>query len=485
MTTATYIPRGVREASNILSKSDKILLYADPDIDGVTAYQLVRKVLITYNKSFQIYINENRQHGFKMTHEQVEQLMGYTVILVDAGMTREELVYLTKNGVNIINIDHHHLPYDELVHVIDPITQCEGVIINNQYPFEPEDMRFLSGAGVVYYTFKAMFPEVYTYDEVALVGLSLLSDIRVLDSPLAKRFLQVTYNHQSEYIDYLINLAKPERDYGFGKILFDRNFIDFTFSPKINALFRLNKGYDAIRIFEGSYINQGDLDVYRGIQKAITSVILENLQGEELSNLTFKYVDSNLPLPYDYDITNFIGLACSQVSNGGKTTVLFVREDGKVKRGSLRGISDDVDYLSILRRHGFKADGHPNAFGIIEVDLANIDLEALNREIAYHEQGYEQRKYEGRLLPVENLSFFLSSKADGVADHNNYTRDNQRIFVRYTGKNISRMDFGKVTKFQVDGVEVLCFDPNLTIETGLILPVKERGKYIKFYLQPY
>lgn len=481
-----YIPRGVQEASNILSKTDKVLVYGDPDIDGAVAFELTRRVLERYQKPYQTYINENRQHGFKMSHEDALKLKGYTVILVDAGMTKDELVYLTDLGINVINIDHHHLSYTELVHIVSPTTGAEGVIINNQYPFEPEDKRFLSGAGVVYYVFKAMFPQLYGKDEIALVGLSLLSDIRSLDEELARQFLYFTYNHKSDYMTYLINLTKPQRDFGFGTQTFDRNYIDFTFSPRINALFRLNKGYEALDVFKpDGYTSTGQLDVYRSIQKANTDYIVENLQGENFSNLAFKFVDSNLKLPYDYEITNFIGVACSQMKNAGKTSIIFVKENGKIKRGSLRGLCNDVDYLGILRKHGFKAEGHPFACGVTEVDLNTVNLEALNAEIAQAEHGYEERKYENRIIYVENLAFFLNNQADKIAEHNNYVRDNQRYFIKYTGKNATSFEKGKAREFNIDGVKVVGFSHSLTLDKDLILPVKERGSYINFYLQPY
>lgn len=478
-----YIPRGVREASDILSKSTKFLIYYDPDIDGAISGELTRRFLTAYNQPFMYYINENRQHGLKMPDDKLNQLVGFTILLVDAGMTKQEIIKLTSMGINIINIDHHHINEDDFVYVENEQTGARGVIVNNQYPFEPEEYRFLSGAGVVYYVLKAM--GFGTKEEKALVGLSLLSDIRPIENDIAKDFLHATYNHKTQYLQYLIDVAKPDRDFGFGIQTFDRNYIDFTFSPKINALFRLNKGDDAISIFSGSYKSQGELDVYRRIQNSIRDTIIENLKGTELSNLTYKYVDSNLPLPYQFDITNFVGLACSQLKNFGKTTILFVRENGNIKRGSVRGLCDDVDYLEVFRHYGFKAEGHKNAFGVLSVDFSNVDLHGLNATIEKLEFGYEERKYTGRLLDVNNLAFFLNSKNASFADYNNYVRDHSRIFLRYTGSNIERYQKGKAIEYNLDGVKVLAFDESLAVNDALILPVSERGGYIQFYLKGY
>lgn len=484
-----YYPQGITEAQFILQNSTNFLVYYDPDIDGAVSGDIVRRVLEYYNLPYMRYINENRAHGYKMTDDQLDKLAqnNTTIILVDAAMTEDEIKHITARGVSIINIDHHHIHSTQFFSHHDPNTNKYGVIINNQYPEEPNEMRYLSGGGMVYYVFKALAPEVMNSDTEALVGLSLLSDIRPIENPYAKAFLKVLYSQKSELTQYLINLVKPKMDFGFGEIILDRNFIDYTLSPKINALFRMNKGYEAIDIFRQDYVNTGQLEEYRSIQNEACATIIENLEGEEFSNLTFKFVDINLELPTTETITNFIGLACSQVKGEDKTTILFVKEGDKIKRGSLRGLCDDVNYLGILRKHGFTAEGHPNAFGIISVDFDKVNLQALNEDIKEAEKGYTERKYIDRILDVSNLAFFLQSSDTFIADYNNYVRDPSRIFLRYTGSelNIEGHTRGSAIIYDIDGIEVKCFDPSLHPLRSLILPVLERGKYINFYLKPY
>lgn len=486
-----YIPTGTRKVSEILQKfgPDKVfVIQYDPDVDGVISGELVRRILVTYGRPHFYYINDNRTHGFKMSDAEIEHLVGKVLIFVDASMSYEDLKKLTSRGVDVIAIDHHAIPYQELVYLRNPQTGCEGIIINNQYPFEPEEYRFLSGAGVVYYVFKAIFPELFGQEEKALVGLSLLSDVRPIENPIAQDFLYTTYHIDSPLFQYFVDLTKGNYDFGFGVPVMDRNFIDYTFCPKVNALFRLNKGEDAIRLFMGQFDSSLDLDIYRNVQNAIVDSIIENLQGEEFSNLVCKYVPSNLSLPYNFGLTNFIGLACSRIKNAGKTAFLFVEEDGKVKRGSVRGLCDGIDYLNLFRQYGFKAEGHKNAFGVLEVDFANVDFAALNNAIAELELGYKETRYQGRILEVSNLSFFLNSPNIKLADYNNYLRDSYRYYVKYVGSNVVDLGVnksGKLREYEVDGVRVKSFDPTLDFHNALILPIKERRSYINFFLRPY
>lgn len=481
-----YRPKGLKEASAILSVSYDFLLYYDPDIDGAVSGELVRRLLVSGNKPFAYYINENRTHGFRLSDRQISLLAGKTLILVDAAMTRAEIEMLTARGVNVINIDHHNIDEVELVSHRDPVTSAQGIIINNQYPFEPEEYRFLSGAGMVYYTLEGMFPGFLGPEGKALVGLSLLSDIRPIESDLARDFLHTTYTAKTPLTAYFVDLVKEDYDFGFGVQTFDRNFIDFTFSPRVNSLFRLNKGDQAIQLFQGNFENGKDLKIYRNVQNSVRDTIIDHMQVTEFSNLFFSFVDlETIPNNYGYDFTNFIGLACSKLKNDGKTTLLFAKQGGAIKRGSVRGLADDVNYLDIFRRHGFDAEGHQNAFGVKGVNFDTLDLQALNQELAEKEAGYNQRKYLGRILEVNSLSFFSNSENSQIADHNNYVRDARRVYLRYTGSNITRQEKGRAVLYQVDGYKVLSFEPDLDFNNGLILPVKERGSYINFYLKRY
>lgn len=481
-----YVPRGIPELKLILTKTHEAFIKYDPDIDGTVAGEFMRRFLHRFGIPYTYGINDNRQHGLKMSDDVLLPLKGKTIFLVDAGTSLEELRHVTSLGINIVNIDHHHIDHQDLVFFQNTETGAYALMINNQYPFEPEALRFLSGAGVVYYTLEALVPGFCTLDEAALVGLTLLSDIRPLESKLAQEFLTITYMHDSPQMSYLLKCTRPDRDWGFGEQTFDRNYIDYTFSPKINALFRLNKGHAAIDLFRGAFkIQPQQLDEFRRVQNSIRDLIIQNLKGVELSNLIFKGVGSHVRSVYQYDITNFIGLACSRLSNGQKTAFLYVEENGKIKRGSVRGKCDDVDYLSIFRKYGFQAEGHHNAFGVISVDLPRVDIVALNAEIAQHEQGYEGRKYVGRLFPVSNLSMFMSTpRGKKIAEMNNYLRDSQRIYLEYKGTPQAVEQRGKMTAYLVDGIEVRSFEPGLAFEDGLILPVNERRKYIYYYLKP-
>lgn len=479
-----YRFRGVTEASAIMAEAVKVLSYYDPDVDGVIGGLLGQQFGKHKGFKTEYYLNDNRGHGFLMPDHLIDQLVGYTVLAIDFNISKEQLISLTDRGINIINMDHHHIAYhDEFFYYESAISGAKSVVINNQYTFEPEEYRFLSGAGVAYYAFCAMDPTFENKDYEALVGITLLSDIREIENDHAYKILTTTYNHRSPLFDYLINVTKPTTDFGFGEPIMDRNYVDFTFSPKINALLRLNKGHDAVALInQQSPHTNVDLEIIRRTQMSIATTIEENLRGVTGESLVLMCIPHTTVMPFNHSPANFVGLAASSVKNNGKTTFLFIEQNGNVLRGSVRGLLDNVDYLQIFKDHGFQCAGHKGAFGVWGTNITKVDINSLDRAVKAAEAQEISKIYEGRILDVNNLSLFLHGKNAEIAKHNAYVRDVKRVLLNYTGSNVEVKEKGKMWEIHVDGVIVKNFKEDWNLSNCYIMPMIDRGKYIQFYL---
>lgn len=489
-----YRPKGAGVVSKILRKcamqDKKFVVYYDPDIDGLVSGAIAQFFLKSLGIPSTYYINPNRGHGFKMPKEMIEKLKGCVVVAVDFSMSKEELEILTNLGVDVVCIDHHHLgnDVDNLIYIKNE-NGCEAVLINNQYVFEPSEWRFLSGAGMVLYTLGCINPSMLENEELmALVGLTLLSDVREIESELAEDILKVTFDRElnSPLIDYYLDITKPKNDYGFGQRVFDRNYIDYVFSPQVNALLRFNRNEDAVNLINGTLplaFNEV-LQRYRMAQQVKRDAIIEKCKDfKELEHINIKYVFFD-EFPKDVDISNFIGIACSKMREmTGKTTVIIVFNiDGTIKRGSLRGNFDTVPYLDIFTQHGVKCGGHQGAFGIIEMSN-DTDLDSISNIIGEYEKMEKHHQYDNRITNIGNLSIFLMNQAcRKMAVKNNFLRDSKRLYIKYTGDNYKRYQKGKMWEYEIDGIKVKCFDEDLSLENGLLLPLEERG-YIEFYLR--
>lgn len=485
------IERGIKEER-------KVILIGDPDVDGIFSLKLMCDLFNMLGVDYSYYINSNRVHGFTLSSE---TLRGYLVVMADFAISRECLEDLISKDCLVISLDHHEIK-DSFVEYDN------GVIVNNQYSFESDEDRYLSGAGVVYEVFSEIYPEFQSDLHKAIVGITLLSDVRPLENKKAKSYLRKTYSSTDDYIKYLIDCTLKS-DFGFGTPKMDRDFVDFTFSPTINALLRFNKTKEAITLILGGGIDS--TEDYRKKQQDLIHEMKNVVEVLELNNMTVLAINTST---FVEDITSFIGLLCSSYKNKGKSSLIFAYEDGYVKRASFRGKYDDVDYNKEFNKLGVNAEGHKGAFGIKKFYPNSQTWVDLDNLIGKLEQNHKDTKV---IIETSSLSAVMLQRGIKIAQDNCYVRDMYRTYIKYKGTRIREVrhtyriepfsdnDYlshrepdakingesykyqldsngGKVTKYieyQVDGRTVKSF--GVTIDKGLIMPILEKG-YIQLYL---
>lgn len=462
----------------------RTLVYFDPDVDGLFAGYIGVDFLKKHGVSPVSYVNRNRVHGFDM--RLLPNLKGYFVLAVDFAITREEIELIVDNGTKILVLDHHSVE-DELI-ISKRNGEICGLVINNQYEFEPEEDRYLSGAGVVYETLCMLDDTFKSKEKEALVGITLLSDGRELENAKAKRYLRSTYtvDPKSKYIQHLIQ-GTLKTDYGFGCPRLDRNFIDFTLSPVINSLLRFGLEDEAMGFVLGNKLKSSEV---RGRQQELLSYLQSSCRILDLDYIKIVVVCPSLYPELrkggkfeGIEVTNFIGLLASRIKGNDKSVLAFVLDRGRVTRCSFRGRYSDLNYRLLFSMLGYDAEGHPPAFGIrnpefsfepgdsrwLEMDEAIKELEANHSNSI-------------KVYETANLAYFIDRLGSSLADNNIYVRDMYRKYIRYTGSNVKVLrETEKSIRYLIDGREVLCFDKSINTKNGLILPMLSRG-YLSLYL---
>lgn len=490
-------------------KSRPILVYGDPDLDGLVSMLLVCQYLDNMGLQYSYYVNDNRHHGFTLDPLVLE---GYLVIAVDFDCV-EEMPSLVDNNVVILSIDHHEIQ-DELVEHYNSLGDLRGLVINNQYPFEPEEDRYLSGAGVVYELFCKITPEFKSVEREALVGVTLLSDTRPIENKKARQYLSTTYSADTTmgYIGYLV-ASVVKADFGFGIPKLDRSFIDYTFSPLVNSLLRFDLTSEAVDFIFGKGLVTTDT---RERQSELVLNMRERASYLEMENLIIVGVDENdFPEYQNVCLANFIGLLASNVKGTGKSVLAFTFKNGVVTRASFRGRFDEVQYRQAFVDLGIDAQGHAGAFGILNYQPSVEKSHELNRVIGELDAGHVQTS---KVLPVSNLSFILFDKGYDIASENCFVRDMFRTYIKYNGKGARLVrttyryvpfteedakrgmrpnktiegqkvryaldaDGNPIPKYMeycVDGKTVKSF--GLPLEEGVILPIMEKGT-IQLYVR--
>ncbi|MDR1329068.1 MAG: single-stranded-DNA-specific exonuclease RecJ [Oscillospiraceae bacterium] len=128
-----------------LAGGEKIVVYGDYDVDGMTASALMKSYLRSRGAECDVYIPGRADEGYGLNRPALEHLWseGYgLVVTVDCGITAiEEAEYARELGLDLVITDHHEcrdaLP--DAVAVVDPKRPDSG------YPFS-----VLAGVGVAF-----------------------------------------------------------------------------------------------------------------------------------------------------------------------------------------------------------------------------------------------------------------------------------------------------------------------------------------------
>lgn len=466
-----------RLLKSFITSDRKIVVYFDPDVDGMIAGYFVCKYLAMYGKPFSWYVNSNRSHNWDLDLEKVKDC---NIVAVDFMIPKQVIQGIIDNGANIISMDHH-VNGDSFIHIM---SKGEGVVVNNQYPFEDSSRAYLSGAGVVFETLSNLDSNFCTEENRALVGLTLLSDVCNIENDLAKEYLTTLYNHKYKgYIKYLIDGTMGDKDWGFGVPRLDRKFVEFKFSPAVNACLRFNRESDVVKFFLGI----GKLDLtYREKQKELVKKMLKIVEVREFEKSKVVFLnDWDESISYYSDVlSNFIGLIASRYLDGKKSVIAYlISKDLKgnkyVKRASFRGYINGIDYLKATKDL-IEGIGHQSAFGVLNLKPRKDLFRKVSDACGKIEEGYVTTN---TITPTTNLAIFANRFGRTYANFNMFCLAQNSKYVRYVGSNIKVLVNGdSFQKYKVDGIEVKCFNSNLNFSNGLIYPILERG-YINYYLQ--
>lgn len=128
-----------------IQNKEKIIIYGDYDVDGITSVTVLKKFLEEQGLKTGEYIPNRLNEGYGLNKEAVKNIseQGYTLIItVDCGISCiEEIEYAKELGMEVIVTDHHEPG--------EIIPDCLAVVDakrkDNKYPFNQ-----LAGVGVVF-----------------------------------------------------------------------------------------------------------------------------------------------------------------------------------------------------------------------------------------------------------------------------------------------------------------------------------------------
>ncbi|MCX8084419.1 MAG: single-stranded-DNA-specific exonuclease RecJ [Calditerrivibrio sp.] len=404
--------KAVKRVLSAIEQKEKICIYGDYDVDGVTATSLLYEFLSQMTPNIDYYIPNRLEEGYSLNKEALDELKSKgarLVITVDCGITSvEEVDYGTKIGLDIIITDHHQLNFD--------IPKGAYAIINPLQPGDTYPFKFLSGVGVA---FKFAMAIKYLYERkydkkllpiksfLDLVALGTIADVVPLideNRVFVKHGLKLLENSNRPGIEELKKIS------GLVNTDITTSNIGFSLVPRINAVGRMGNSKASVRLLitrnsnEARWLSE-ELETenrYRqDLEKNILKETLEKIQRRRIND-RYKGI-----IVYSKNWhPGVIGIIASRLVERFSKPSIVLTVENNIAKGSARSISS-VDIFAFLRSNRdilIEFGGHKYAAGL-KLDAKN--LRHLQRRFEdYLNKNFSQDQLEPELL----IDAFLDPK---------------------------------------------------------------------------
>lgn len=378
-----YLLKDMQQAVLRIKKAievqEKITIYGDYDVDGVTATALVYRVLKLLGAVVDFYIPDRQNEGYGLNCNAINVLYENKtslLITVDCGIRAVEEVASSKGKIDIIITDHHQpsevLP--EAIAVINPKR------LDCTYPD-----KNLAGVGVAFKLCQALWQllrendnTIFDYLDLVAVGsiadiVPLLGENRIMVKAGLLR-LNSTRNLGLKAIINNCNLAE-----------IDAGKVGFVIAPRLNAAGRIGQVTAGVKLLITEDPDCAlELAMYIEEQNTQRQVIEKEILAEAEDMLKNYDLQNNkvIVLSSVEWHSGIIGIVASRLLDKYFRPVIIISEKDGIGKGSCRSIPgfDIFAALSSCADLLIKFGGHPRAAGLsINVDNMSVLRDRLNR----------------------------------------------------------------------------------------------------------
>lgn len=227
-----------------IDRNEKIVLFGDYDVDGVTSLALLAEMLRAYGADPQLFLPLRMDEGYGLSRESVErcwqQHQPQLLIAVDCGTSSvAEIAELKSRGTDVIVLDHHE-PKSAL-------PECVAIV--NPKLMDDCAFRYLCSAGVVFKVCHALLKvrPVEGFDlkeQLDLVALGTVADIVPLER---ENRLLVQHGSRTAARSSRPGIRKLMEVAGVRAPICAED-IGFRLGPRLNAAGRLASAEAALRL---------------------------------------------------------------------------------------------------------------------------------------------------------------------------------------------------------------------------------------------
>ncbi len=367
-------------------KKEKITIFGDYDVDGVTATSCLLITLRQFTDKVDFYIPNRLLEGYGLNSDAVKTIAKKhktkLLITCDCGITNHKEIELANElGMNVIVTDHHSLP-----EILPPA--C-AVLNPKQLPSDHK-LHFLPGVGVAYKLCEALLEVATEKDKFSkedlldLVTLGMIADIVPLvdeNRYLVQLGLEKLVRTKKVGLRELLRICgvkcPDSENTSNGKSTNDAGqtveYIGFGIAPRINAVGRLADASMAVKLLttenllEAIHISS-ELDMQNRQRQFICE--------ETLKEAVELYEEQKSTEPHNKSIVlakkgwhhGVVGIVASRLVEKFSLPVLLMTldEEQEMVKGSGRSIEhlNITEMLGRCAHHLEKFGGHKAACGL-------------------------------------------------------------------------------------------------------------------------
>lgn len=389
-----YDPYDIKDMEKIVDRIDvalkrheKVCIYGDYDVDGITSITIMYKFLTKLGIDIMYYLPDRLVEGYGINNNALDEIKSQGVsliITVDCGITAiEEIEYAKKIGLDVCITDHHECTEN---------LPDAYAIINPKRKDDNSKFKMLAGVGVAFKCLMAIAEKYNLAKEEYLKYLDIVSIGTISDIvPLVGENRIIS--------KYGLKMMEKTKNLGLKELLkivnykdIDSMMVSFGMAPRINACGRMGNASAAVKLLLEKDDQKAEkiameLDELNQERKNVESIIynqaLDIIKKENLE-------DKNSIVLYNSSWHNgVIGIVASRLVNMYyKPVILLTKEHGFI-RGSGRCPSGFslYDALSECKELLIQFGGHELAAGL------SIDEKNIEAFIEKFEEVVKNRKY--------------------------------------------------------------------------------------------
>jgi single-stranded-DNA-specific exonuclease len=350
-----------------IDRRERIVLFGDYDVDGVTSLALLDEMLRAYGADPQLFLPSRMEEGYGLSREGLERcsqtFTPQLLIAVDCGTSSSiEIAELTARGVDVIVLDHHE-PKSKL-------PKCAAIV--NPKTEEKSPFDYLSSVGIVFKLCHALLKtrpltDFDLKEHLDLVALGTVADIVPLH-----RENRVLVQHGARQI-------ARSRLPGMRKLMevasvrppIASEHIGFRLGPRLNAAGRLSTAEKALQLLRThNEVEAASLAEILDAQNRERQSVEKEIVGAAEGKIARDFVasrDAAIVLGEEHWHPGVLGIVASRIARKyHRPTIIVGFDEAGVGKGSGRSIEglSLVEALTQCDQWLEKYGGHEMAAGL-------------------------------------------------------------------------------------------------------------------------